>query len=135
MTDIKINQEIAAEDFDRWIETIGIDVTDLDDEDAADVSRHRRRIMNAIEAGNAEVSADGASITYRPTRSDGVESITFHEPTGEAWLAIDRKKKNHSIAQLHAVLASVTRQPPVVFSKLAAADYKFCQSVVSLFLG
>lgn len=103
-----------------------------DEEDVADFNRHKTRIIRAIMDGRAVISSD--SLTYTPSRSDDVGPITFYEPTGAAWLASDGKKKNHSIASLHAVQAQITRQPPVIFSKLRGADYKFCQSVAVIFL-
>lgn len=134
MKDYLVDEQTALDDFNRWAETMGIDLEGLDEDDAADVARHRRRIVNAIKVGAATINDVGDEIAYKPQRSD-VEPFKFYEPKGEAWLASDKSKKGHSIAQINAVLASVTRRPPKMFANLASVDYKFCQSVAVLFLG
>lgn len=129
-----VARTFAEEEFDRFVDCMDLDVEPRDPEEAADVATHRARIVKAIERGDAIVNEVG-EITFTPARSGSPKDpITFYEPRGSAWQATEQAKKNKTITSLHFMLAEITRKPPAYFAKLQGSDYKFCQSVVSLFL-
>jgi hypothetical protein len=132
----KITTEVAESEFDRFLEAMDIDVDPkgMDDEDKKSYQTARRRLVEAIEEGWLAVDEKGQPIVT-PRVGDDAGPITFREPTGASYLAMDQKKKDHDQAKLVAVMADMTGQPPVRFSKMANRDLKLCQSIVALFLG
>ena len=134
MVEYKVNQETAMVEFDRFTESmdLDLDLTGMDDEDKIDFSKHRGALIRAIQIGSLVINDEGEPV-FTPQRENG-ESITFHEPRGSALMAMDRKKKNHDMGKLFATMAEMTGRNPGTFSKMLMPDLKICMAIGTLFL-
>lgn len=128
----KVATEVAEHEFVRFCEAMDLDTEPKgDDEDLRSYNETKRRIVDAICEGRLVVDEDGQPVF---TPSDG-GSITFYEPEGSSLLAMDQKKSGHNVGKSFAVLAAMTKQPAMRFSKMKNRDLKICQAVMVLFLG
>ena len=129
-----IDGAVAQDEFNRFLELMDIDndPSHMSGEDRVNFDKLARTITKAIETGRLVVNDDGEPV-FTPAGFDS--PMTFHEPTGATYMSIDRRKDGQNVAKLHAMLADMTKQPPDVFAKMKARDYKVAQAVIMLFLG
>jgi len=134
----KISEDAAAAEFDRFVELMDLDPVDdvsLSSEDKADRDGARTRVIRAISNGSLFINNAGEPV-FTPQRTDGAETLTFHEPTGAALLEMDRVKKNADINKTYRLLQSITGVASHNhFSKLKMGDLKVCLAVLTLFMG
>jgi len=135
---IVVAREVALDEFNRWAVAwdIHTELKTMTQEDRDSYESQRDAVVAGIMLGNATVSADGETITYRlkkPTAS--VSELTFAVPTGAAYMAMDAQKEGRNIAKMFEFMGAMSKQPGAMFSKLDGRDLKFCQGVVALFLG
>jgi len=130
-----IPKEMAEADFDRFIEAMDLDVDPafMDDEDRTAFEKQKRRIIKAMMIGTLIINDNGEAV-YTPHRSDIKDPITFHERTGASLMAMDNKKKNQDVAKTYAVMGSMTKTHPGVFSKLKGTDIKVCEAIFALLM-
>ncbi len=135
MTD-KIAKEVAEQEFDRFVESMALDVnpSDLDAEDKKSLDQTRDRVVSAIQNGSLVVNDEGEP-TFTPIRTKNMDPITFYEPTGSCIQAMDRKKKTEDIGKLFAAMGDITKSHANVFSKMKMSDLKVCMAIATLFLG
>lgn len=135
MTEPKISQEMAEQEFDRFLDAMDIeaDPVDMDEDDKKGFDQQKRRVVAAIMSGNVVIDNDGQPI-FTPKRSGG-DPITFHEPTGASLMAMDRKKKTEDVGKMYATMADMTKEPPKRFANMKYADLKVCTAITTLFLG
>ncbi len=134
--DQKVSREVAEADFHRFCDMMDLDVDPrgMDDEDRKSFESAKRRLVDAIIEGHLVIDEKGQPV-YTPRRGSDVTPITFAEPTGASYMAMDTKKKNHDVAKLFATMADMTGQPIQRFAKMQNRDLKICQAVALLFLG
>ena len=132
--DQKIATEICEAEFDRFVDAMDLDVdpAGMDDEDKESFVAAKRSIIRAMKSGRLVVNAEG-EIEYTPTKGD-TEKITFSEPKGASYMAMDSKKKGHDVAKTYATMADMTGQSIQRFSKMHNRDIKICTNVMILFL-
>lgn len=128
--------EVAEQDFERFADQMDLDLnTDtMDEEDRKEFEKQKSRLVDAIKSGALEI-ADNGEPTFTPQRSKNTDPITFHEPTGAALMAMDRKKKTEDVGKLYAAMGEITGKPANTFSKMKMADLKICMAITTLFLG
>lgn len=133
--DTKVAADVAEADFNRFIDCMDLDInTDgMDDDEKKDLSLQKGRVTSAIMVGSLVINEDGEPV-FTPQRED-TDALTFHEPTGAALMAMDRKKQSEEIAKMFAAMAAITRTNSKVFSNMKMADLKICLAVTTLFLG
>lgn len=131
----KVSFEVAESEFDRFADLmdLDLDMSKMDEDDKKEFEKQRRRVINAIQSGSLAINDKGEPI-FSPARSKGVEPLTFHEPTGAALMAMDRKKKTEDIGKLYAAMGEITKSHANVFSKMAMTDLKICMAITTLFL-
>ena len=129
-----IAREVAEQEFERFAESMELDVdtSKMDAEDSKSLIQQRNVIVNAICCGRMIIDDKGQPV-YTPCDSEG-GPITFHEPTGATFMAMDGKKKNADVGKLYAAMGDMTKQPPALFSRMKNRDLKVCIAVASLFL-
>jgi hypothetical protein len=134
MTDQKVASEVAVAEFERFLETMDLDIdtSKMDADDLKSFDEAKRKLVRAIERGHLVVDDKGQPV-YTPQGSG--TAITFFEPTGASFMATDGKKKGYDVAKMNAMLGDITKQSPVTFAKMAGRDYKICQTILVLFLG
>lgn len=130
----RVAREVALAEFDRFLEAMDIDAdtTAMDAEDLKSFEEARRKLVRAMETGHLVIDDKGQPV-FTP-HSGVTDPITFYEPTGATWMAVDSKKKGQDVAKMVALMAEMTRQPAQRFSKMAGRDYKVCTTITSLFL-
>lgn len=135
MTD-KIAKEVADQEFNRFVESMDLDVdpADMDAEDKKGFDQQRDRVIAAIQSGALVINDSGEPV-FTPQRTKDADVITFHEPTGASLMAMDRKKKTEDIGKLYAAMGEITKTHASTFSKMKMADLKVCMAITTLFLG
>lgn len=130
-----VAKEVAELEFARFGETMELDFDEsqMAEDTLADFLNHKRRIVRAIMNG-ALVINDNGEPEYSPRRTDDVDKIVFHEPTGATYMAMDRKKKNQDMGKFYAVMGDMTGLSSGALSRLKGPDTKLCQSITALFL-
>jgi hypothetical protein len=129
-----ISDEVAEEEFLRFVTTMRLDVNPKgwDDADLKSFKDCKNKIVAAMQAGDLVIDEKGQPI-YTPVYGDK-KPITFYRPTGATLMATDAKKKEHEAAKTFAALADMTRETVALFSKMDLLDLKVCQSILLLFL-
>lgn len=131
----KIDNETALSEFDRFTKSMDLDVDEsfMEDDDITSFRKQKRRIIAAICKGSLVINDDGEPV-YTPQNTSLDNPIIFHERTGASIIAMDGKKKNHSVAQMYAVMGSMTKLHPSVFAKLKGLDIKICEALFTFLM-
>lgn len=136
MTDKKlvISQDMADEEFNRWVDSMALDVTetDMDAEDLTAFRKQKRKITNAICNGSLIVNENGEAV-YTPQNPIS-DPLIFHERTGASVMAMNGMKKNYEVAKMYAVMGDMTKVSPVTFAKMKGIDIKICEALFSLLM-
>lgn len=132
--DIKVAKDVAELEFDRFIDSMDLDVnTDgMDDDEKKDLSLHKGRVVRAIMVGSLVINEEGEPV-FTPQRQDR-DPLTFHEPGGDTLMAMDRKKASQEIGKMFVAMASITKTHSKGFSDMKMADLKICLAITTLFL-
>lgn len=122
---------VAEAEFDRFADSCRLDrkMRYMDENDARDFTAYRGLIVDAIMEGRVTIGDDGL-----PTQHtlDGKE-LKWTRPTGQAYLAMDRKKKDASIAKACAAIGTVLKVPSKVIGDLDVEDFNLTMAIFSVF--
>ena len=134
--EFKVAREVAESEFERFTEAMDLDVdeTRMDEDDKKSFGELKDRILRAIEQGHLVFDDEGQPV-YTPRAGASTQPITFHEPTGASFMAMDTKKKDQNVGKMYAVMADMTHRDAKVFSSMPNRDLRVCQAIVTLFLG
>lgn len=133
----KISTEMALQEFDRWADEMDLDLNplDMDEKDAAQFNKQKRRIVSAIESGALIVNAAGEAVyTPQNSKTPYKEAITFHERTGASLMAMDGKGKNQDMAKTFAMMADIAGVNAKVFAGLVGVDAKTCEAIFAFLM-
>jgi len=134
--DNKTGKDVAEAEFNRFTEKMDLDVNTegMSADDKRDFTLQKDRLVRCIMDGSLTIDEDGQP-TYTPQRAGSdVNDITFYEPTGASYIAMDRKKVGEDMGKLFATMADITKTSSGLFSKMKNADLKVCMSITTLFL-
>src|SRR5690606_5046195 len=131
MTEHKVPRDVAEEEFNRFLEAMDLEPIFVDDDDKKGFEDARQRIVRAMMRGQLVINDKGEPVF---TPGDGKGDITFHEPTGNTFMATDQKRKNHDVAKSFAAMAECTKTSIARFATMSNRDMKVCQSIILLFL-
>lgn len=137
MTQFAISKEEAESEFERFAEAMDLDLdTDyMDESDLNGFMRQKSRVIKALQRGSLVINQQGeAEYTPQNPETRHQETLTFHERTGAAILAMDGKKKNHDVAKMYSVLASLCRVDPKVFAGMVGIDGKVCEALFTFLM-
>lgn len=131
----QVAQEVAEQEFDRFVDAMRLDVDPAgwDDEDKKSFTDSRNKILAAMRTGSLVIDERGQP-SYTPSYGDNTQPVVFYRPTGATLMAMDGRKKGHDQAKLLAAMADMTRENASRFAKMDLYDLKVCQSVMLLFL-
>lgn len=129
---IVVALEVAEAEFERFLDSMDIerDASRMDAEEKSSFEDIKRKFTRQVQLGKLVVDAQGQPVFTTSTGS----TITFHEPTGASFMAMDSKKKGADFAKMCAVLADMTRVDASTYAKMPNRDFKVCQMLVTLFL-
>lgn len=129
--------EVALQEFDRFIENMGllVDTSSMDDEDKSSFDKHKARIVRAVEVGSLVFNDDGEAVyTPQHSRTKHKDPITFHERSGASLMATDGKKRGHEVAKTYAVMGDMCKLHPSVFANMVGVDVRVCESIYVLLM-
>lgn len=137
MSEEKVALEAAEAEFERFTKEWEIDSnSDTMTEEAKEAfSQYRARIINGIMLGKIVITESGDNLIFtlgHPLES--VDKLVFRVPKASAYLAMDSHKDKQGMHKMNTFLGQMTKQAPVIFSKLDSRDIKTCHAVASLFL-
>ena len=127
--------EAAEVEFERFVEAMDLDLglEDMDAEDLTAFKKVKRRFLKAVGNGSLIINEKGEAV-FTPQRLGDAKAITFHERRGSDLMAMDGKKSTQDIAKTFAIMGSICRVHPNVFSKLGSSDLSICQGIYLLLM-
>lgn len=130
MTD-KVDIQTAENEFVRWATewSIATDTNDMNKEDAESFDVQKKRVVKAIQQGKLTVSETGDAITLDSDKG----AITFKEPTGAAYLAMDQHK-GKDMGAMFGFMGAMSGNPAKMFASVRGSDLKLAQAITALFL-
>lgn len=134
--DNKISKDMAELDFNKFTEKMDLDVNTegMSVDDKRDFTVQKDRLVRCIMEGSLVIDEEGQPI-YTPQRAGvDVNSITFYEPTGASYIAMDRKKAGEDMGKMFATMADITKTSSGLFAKMKNTDLKVCIAMTLLFL-
>ncbi len=134
MTEI-VAREVAENEFNRFCDDMDIDrdLSKMDEDDTKGFNDNKELIVNAIMDGRLVLNDDSEPV-YTPKRGKDSNPLTFREPTGATFMAMDRKKSGQDVGKMIALMDEITRSAPGACSRLKGVDFKVARSIVTLFL-
>lgn len=131
----KVAREVAQDEFNRFCDSMDIDNnTDaMTEEDAKSFEEPKGVIIRAIMEGSLLINDDGEP-EYTPKNSPKVGNLTFREPNGADYMAMDRKKEGQNIAKMWTLAESVTKSSPGTIANLRNRDLKVVRAIMQLFM-
>lgn len=137
-----VSEEVARAELQRWFDAMDIDIEDdeLDQEDEEDL----KLLVKNVMSGRLLIDAEGQPV-YTPKLSNDGQAITFHEPTGASWMAMDkgvsRRRQNQKqqteeqrFAKLFRAMADMTQTSVATFSNMKNRDLTVCMTIANIFL-
>lgn len=134
-----VAEDLAEQEFQRFADAMDLDIDPkgMDDDDRAAFKHAKRRFIQSMMIGKLVVDEKGQPI-YTPSGNgapnEDLKPITFREPSGASLMAMDSKKKDHSVEKTMAFMADQTGESPSRFAKMPNRDLKICMAVSGLFL-
>lgn len=131
----KVAHDVALDEFNRFCDSMDIDNnTDaMTEEDAKSFEEPKGVIIRAIMEGSLLINDDGEP-EYTPKNSPKVGNLTFREPNGADYMAMDRKKEGQNIAKMWTLAESVTKSSPGTIANLRNRDLKVVRAIMQLFM-
>lgn len=130
----KVADEVHEQEFQRILDTFEISTDGLDAEDEAAFRNRKATVIAAMKRGRLIVNDDGIPV-FTPKWSEDTSPITFHPPTGAAFMAMDQKKAGQDVSKTYRMWAEAFKQAPHRFPGMDNRDLKVVSALVSLFLG
>lgn len=126
----KVDYDTAVCDFERICDFADVERANDTEEDLLSFEAICNKIVSGIQAGKIIVDEDGKPTLI--TKEDA--HVVFEEPGATAYKAMDKKPDGENVGKLIAALSALTGKPPVFFTKLKKRDWKYCESMATLFL-
>ena len=135
-----VSEEIARQELQRFFEAMDIDIeeSELDEEDNAQLEL----LTKSLRSGRLIIDEGGQPV-YTPKTGDG-SSITFHEPTGASYMAMDKRtvrkgdrgneESDPTATKMFRLMADMTRTNVALFANMKNRDLKVCMAVATIFL-
>ncbi len=134
----RMDEESAEREFARFAEAMDLDFNEkgMDDEDRKGFYESKRIVLRELQRGSLVIDDDGQPVyTARHPKEQGKPKITFYEWTGGTLMEADKKKKDHDVTKMIAMIGEMSRQSIQRYSKMPARDFKVVQAIALLFLG
>jgi hypothetical protein len=116
---------------------LDFDVSVMTVDDLSGFTPNKNKFIKAIMSGALIVNDKGEPVytcQRASTNGDAPVVLTFHEPRGASFMAMDRKKKGEDMAKTYAIMADMCKTDIVTFSKMPNSDLKVCTAIMLLFL-
>lgn len=138
MKDEKVmSEELAMKEIERWAEDKDIDIYVVDRDGKRILDASVPRLLKEIQRGSLYLNDDCDFVYVISSKSpEGYagEKITLKNPTGAAYMAMDKFKEQEGIHKTLAVASAITGQDIRWFANLANNDYKVVSIIVGFFI-
>lgn len=132
-----VAKEVAEGDFEKWLTEMGLsdkcDPARLNDEDKRSLAATKEVLIAAMMNGSLVVD-DAGCFVFTPVKSVDLTPITFYEPTGASYMAMDQAKRGQDVQKTVKFLADMTKQSPTRFAKMVNRDLAVCSAISAIFL-
>jgi hypothetical protein len=133
--EMKVNHEIAENDFQRMVAAAEVDVDGMSEQETAEFEETKRKFLRHIQTGKMIVDDDGLpSIRLRGCGTD-LQELKFKIPYTDTIIAQGRVLNGNDAAKARAMLAEVTGVSAKMISRhVAAKDFILAQRILGFFL-
>ncbi len=130
----KMPKDMAEDEFHRFTEAMDLefDVEEMDDKDREAFENHKKVMIKALRDGSLVINENGEP-TYTLKKSKTPTTLTFREPRGSSFIAMDGKKMG-DVGKMYACMADMTGVHQSTFSNAHYRDLKVMQTITTLFL-
>ncbi|MEG1884839.1 MAG: hypothetical protein RR182_01025 [Alistipes sp.] len=134
MKEFVVNRENAEIEIQRFFDDMDIDsdVSKLDEDDRKGFLENKEILIGAVMDGRLVINENSEPV-YTPKRGTP-NPLTFREPTGATYMAMDQKKTGQDVGKMMALMDAMTKSAPGTTAKLANVDFKVARSIAVLFL-
>lgn len=131
----KVNFETAEQEFIRFAEIMDIDIDTekMSEGDLESFEENKNILVKAIQKGSLVINENGEPV-YTPRRGKDQVPLTFHEPTGEVMMALDKGTVNQNVLKLFDAMGRMTKTSKHKFLNMSASDIKVCRTIAIFFL-
>lgn len=133
----KVAKEVAEADFNRFgaAMDLNFDISQTDRDSLEGFNGQKQKVVDALMKGSLVINEFGEP-EYTPQRIDNIAGgkIVFHEPTGAAYMEMDRCKEAEGMKKTFVFMAATTGISSSTFATMPNRDIKVCQAITALFL-
>ncbi|MBD5437717.1 MAG: hypothetical protein HDR37_03965 [Treponema sp.] len=136
-SNITMTEEVAMAEVRRWAELNEIDLTVKNADGERVMDGAVAKLAAQVQNGRLVLNEDGEfvyTVSAKSPAGYAGEQITFHAPTGAAYMGMDGFKDTQSMHKLMAVASAMTGKDIAWFAKLSNGDYKVVQNIVGFFI-
>ncbi len=132
----ELSKEAAETELNRFVKAMDLDVdpSTMDEKEKQGFDECKRRVLAALCSGSLVVDEKGQPI-YTPIADANKTPLTFYEPDGACWMAIDQAKAGHDMTKNMLFLVAMTKTEKSRFAKMPNRDLKVCLAIASLAMG
>ncbi len=138
MKDEKVmSEELAMKEIERWAEDKDIDIYVVDGNGKRILDASVPRLLKEIQRGSLYLNDDCDFVYVISSKSPegyASEKLTLKNPTGAAYMAMDKFKEQEGIHKTLAVASAITGQDIRWFANIANNDYKVVSIIVGFFI-
>ena len=132
-----MSEDLAMKEIERWAEDKDIDIYVMDNSGKRVLDSSIPRLLKEIQRGNLFLNDDCDFVYVISDKSpEGYagEKITIKNPTGAAYMAMDKFKEQEGVHKTLAVASAITGQDIRWFANIANNDYKVVSIIVGFFI-
>lgn len=132
-----MSEDLAMKEIERWAEDKDIDIYVMDNSGKRVLDSSIPRLLKEIQRGNLFLNDDCDFVYVVSNKSpEGYagEKITIKNPTGAAYMAMDKFKEQEGVHKTLAVASAITGQDIRWFANIANNDYKVVSIIVGFFI-
>lgn len=136
MSEEKISEQVAEEQFESFLEHFDIDFNDIEIEDGTEAARTMKNaLIRAIRRGALEISAEGGlSIKQILTHPIGdIQAIIYTDKIAKARLAMDHESPKKTQARMYAFMAALSDTPASQLIKMQGKDLMVFGRLMAIF--
>ncbi len=132
-----MSEDLAMKEIERWAEDKDIDIYVMDNSGKRVLDSSIPRLLREIQRGNLFLN-DACDFVYvvsdKSPEGYAGEKITIKNPTGAAYMAMDKFKEQEGVHKTLAVASAITGQDIRWFANIANNDYKVVSIIVGFFI-
>lgn len=132
-----MTEDLAMKEIERWADDKDIDIYVMDGNGKKILDASIPRLLKEIQRGNLYLN-DNCDFEYvissKSPEGYAGKKIVLKNPTGAAYMAMDKFKEQEGVHKTMAVASAITGQDIRWFSNIANNDYKVISIIVGFFI-